>query len=130
MSKELTEEKKGVEMDQVKLDLEENRRQVVKFVEKMDTARTVVKKTNSALKISIEGNKLVAAQFDCGAKYNVYYSEDAIELCINESGHQAVADSRPSIDIQDEQIGAIFKEGDAVEVSYYEHGLITLKRGN
>ena len=117
-------------MDQVKQDLEENRQDVVNFVEKMDTARTAVKKTKRAFRIWIEGKKLVAAQFDCGVRYNVYYSDDSIELCINESGHRAVTASRPIIDLHDQKIGEIFNEGDSIEVSYYAHGLITFKKEN
>tara|TARA_R110002020_G_C15741754_1_gene725171 strand:+ start:132 stop:482 length:351 start_codon:yes stop_codon:yes gene_type:complete len=115
-------------MDQIKSQLEDRREEVVNFVEPMATGKTSVKKTTRAYRLWIEGKKLVNAQFNCTARYEIHYGPESIELCINEEGERAVMASRPVIDLHEKRVGEIFNEGDKIEVKYYAHGLITFRR--
>lgn len=95
---------------------------------------TTVKQTKRALRIWIEGRKLI----DCGflplTRYNLAYNIAVKELVLQvaNTGSRQVTGSnrdgkpRPIIDLHSKELEQLFQAGDRVEV-VFEHGVITIR---
>jgi DNA (cytosine-5)-methyltransferase 1 len=95
---------------------------------------TAVKETKRALRIWIEGKKLEACGFNCGANYSIgkNIGQKQFILTLDSNGPRKVTQSgrgektRPIIDLHSNEVGDLFSAGDRIEV-IFEAGTITIR---
>lgn len=102
------------------------------------TGTTKVKKTNRSFRIWIEGNKLLQAGFNPGARYSVESQAETesyparICLKLDSQGDRKVTEasrggkSRPIIDLHQNLVGDLFSAGTEIEVGYLSTGFILM----